>query len=172
MVLCVALGLSRLATTQPTTQQPTTQPTTQQPTTQQPTTQQPTTQQPTTQQPTTQQPTAQPGAVPFAAVVVDAGDVAPPPDALVPAPVTKHVRPPATPLPPPRLFAERVAGQTCPRRHVTVAQARANVTLLCPLLAEWDIVRLAGGGSMDGRGYQCKVHEHDARELGFSLCQQ
>ncbi|MBL8916849.1 MAG: serine/threonine protein kinase [Archangium sp.] len=81
--------------------------------------------------------------------------------------VEKHVRPP------PRLVdADRVAGKTCSRGFVTVAEARAHAQRLCALLEQWDIARLAGGGSMDGPGYQCKVRERDPRDLGVSLCRR
>jgi serine/threonine protein kinase len=91
-----------------------------------------------------------------------------PVDAGLSKPVEKHVR-----SSPPRLVdADRVAGKTCASGFVTVAEARANAQRLCGLLEQWDIARLAGGGSMDGPGYQCKVREHDARELGVSLCRR
>jgi hypothetical protein len=89
-------------------------------------------------------------------------------------PLEKRVRPRPVPAPVQRgpLTALRLEGEVCPQQHVTVAEARANADRLCPLLDEWDIVRLADGGSMDGRGYKCKVHEHDQRSLGFSLCRK
>lgn len=37
-------------------------------------------------------------------------------------------------------------------------------------LGRWDVVRLAGGGSIDGPGYQCKTRTSDTRSLGHILC--
>ena len=53
---------------------------------------------------------------------------------------------------------------------VTVEEARANKDRICSMLGQWSINRLAGGGSMDGRGYNCKIRNHDDRELGSTLC--
>lgn len=63
-------------------------------------------------------------------------------------------------------------GETCPTgfRHVTAEVAGAASALLCPLLGQWDIVRLANGGSMSGPGYDCTVFDSDTRALGGSLC--
>jgi len=40
----------------------------------------------------------------------------------------------------------------------------------CGAIGEGDIVRLAGGGSISGRGYGCKTLKDDPRNLGASLC--
>ncbi len=37
-------------------------------------------------------------------------------------------------------------------------------------LAQWDIVRLAGGRSISGPGYNCTINDKDYRTLGGSLC--
>jgi len=42
----------------------------------------------------------------------------------------------------------------------------------CDAIGQWDIVRLAGGGSISGKGYQCKVFRTDTRTLGASLCEK
>ncbi len=55
-------------------------------------------------------------------------------------------------------------------RGVTFEEAKANAEALCGLIGKWSIVRLAGGGSMDGSGYQCKVRPSDERRTGESLC--
>ena len=103
--------------------------------------------------------------------VIDAGtSIAAVVDAGVRAPIVHHPRPPPAPTGP--LVAERVKGEKCPGPHVTPAEARANATQLCAQLDQWEIVRLANGGSMDGPGYQCKVRDHDTRELGASLCRR
>jgi hypothetical protein len=58
------------------------------------------------------------------------------------------------------------SGQTL----VTVAEAVANREAVCAKLGRWDIVRLAGGGSMDGPGYHCGTRDVDDRSLGGVLC--
>lgn len=55
---------------------------------------------------------------------------------------------------------------------VTPADARANATEACNALGTWYIARLAGGGSMDGPGYDCKIRDTDTRALGNSLCRK
>jgi hypothetical protein len=55
-------------------------------------------------------------------------------------------------------------------RLITPDDARARSAQVCPLLGYWDIVRLAGTGSMSGPGYGCAVFDHDTRALGASLC--
>ena len=60
----------------------------------------------------------------------------------------------------------------CPagRTLLDYAQATANEQEVCKVLGEWYIARLAGGGSMDGPGYECKIRRADERSLGHSLC--
>ena len=60
----------------------------------------------------------------------------------------------------------------CPagRTLLDYAQATANEQEVCKVLGEWYIARLAGGGSMDGPGYVCKIRRADERSLGHSLC--
>jgi hypothetical protein len=53
---------------------------------------------------------------------------------------------------------------------LTPTEAKANTTTACATLNTWDIARLAGGGSMDGSGYGCKIRERDTRALGNALC--
>ena len=67
----------------------------------------------------------------------------------------------------------RVQGDTpCPSgyRYISPDEARSRSSELCSLLGTWDIVRLAGGGSMDGPGYGCGIRDLDNRGLGHSLC--
>ena len=61
---------------------------------------------------------------------------------------------------------------SCPtgRTLLGLAQATANQQDVCKVLGEWYIARLAGGGSMDGPGYGCKIRPADERSLGHSLC--
>lgn len=60
----------------------------------------------------------------------------------------------------------------CPAGYklATPQLARSKVQKACGVLGTWYIARLAGGGSMDGRGYQCKIRDKDTRGLGNSLC--
>ncbi len=60
----------------------------------------------------------------------------------------------------------------CPSGYVlaTPNDARANQQQACAALGEWYIARLAGGGSMDGPGYKCKIRDKDERGVGDSLC--
>lgn len=60
----------------------------------------------------------------------------------------------------------------CPSGYTlaTPQQARSNQTSACGVLGRWYITRLAGGGSMDGLGYNCKIRNSDTRKLGHSLC--
>ena len=69
---------------------------------------------------------------------------------------------------------KRVAGENCPAgyRHVSYQNATAQRAKYCNKLQQWDIARLANGGSMDGRGYQCKTRTQDNRRLGHSLCEK
>jgi hypothetical protein len=62
----------------------------------------------------------------------------------------------------------------CPSGYVlaTPDDARANQQQACQVLGAWYIVRLAGGGSMDGPGYNCKIRDKDERALGGSLCKK
>lgn len=50
--------------------------------------------------------------------------------------------------------------------------AKADQSNICKKLGTWYIARLAGGGSMDGPGYNCKIRQQDTRKLGNSLCKQ
>jgi hypothetical protein len=65
-----------------------------------------------------------------------------------------------------------VAGKACPANttQVTYAEAQANQQELCHKMGEWYIARLAGGGSLDGPGYQCRMRPNDQRDLGHILC--
>jgi hypothetical protein len=67
----------------------------------------------------------------------------------------------------------RVTGDTsCPSGYVPASarEVRANANAICGQLGVWDIVRLAGGGSIDGPGYGCNIRDLDSRGLGHSLC--
>lgn len=60
----------------------------------------------------------------------------------------------------------------CPAGQLPIspAEARSDARDICGALGTWDIARLAGGGSMDGPGYGCKIRDHDARALGHTIC--
>ncbi len=62
----------------------------------------------------------------------------------------------------------------CPSGYVlaTAGDARANQQKACKALGTWYIARLAGGGSMDGPGYKCKIRDKDRRGMGHSLCKK
>lgn len=70
------------------------------------------------------------------------------------------------------LETSKVGGEICPTGtvYVTVNEAVQYRNDLCNKLGQWDIVRLADGGSMDGPGYDCKVRGEDTRSLGNALC--
>jgi hypothetical protein len=63
---------------------------------------------------------------------------------------------------------------SCPSGYVlaTAGDARMNQQAACQVLGTWYIARLAGGGSMDGPGYDCKIRDEDTRSLGNSLCRR
>ncbi len=63
---------------------------------------------------------------------------------------------------------------TCPTglTLATPQETRANQNKACAALGTWSIARLAGGGSMDGSGYNCKIRDKDSRNLGDSLCKK
>lgn len=68
----------------------------------------------------------------------------------------------------------KVSGQRCAAGEVmvTVAEASRNAQRICSRLGRWDIVRLAGGGSIDGSGYGCERRRSDTRALGHVLCRR
>ena len=84
------------------------------------------------------------------------------------------------PAPASALDAIVAIGENCPSGStaVTFAEAQANKDELCRTISRgaggsagtWFIARLAGGGSMDGPGYQCRMRPQDARSLGHALC--
>ncbi|MCP3142786.1 hypothetical protein [Pyxidicoccus xibeiensis] len=66
-----------------------------------------------------------------------------------------------------------IRGDTvCPPNEylMPVADARTHQEALCAQLGTWDIVRLAGGGSMVGSGHGCTVQDLDFRAMGASVC--
>lgn len=69
-------------------------------------------------------------------------------------------------------FQEVQGDVPCPSgfRYLTPDEARSRASQLCGTLGTWDIIRLAGGGSMDGPGYGCGIRDLDTRGLGNSLC--
>lgn len=77
------------------------------------------------------------------------------------------------PQPPPGPFRPfKATGNTCATGFpVSFEDASAHVDELCKLLGKWDVARI-GQGSMDGRGYGCKLRPQDDRQLGQSLCRQ
>ncbi|WP_427157197.1 SAV_2336 N-terminal domain-related protein [Aliinostoc sp. HNIBRCY26] len=68
----------------------------------------------------------------------------------------------------------RASGETCPSGYtlVTYEEAIENREILSRKLETWDIARIAGGGSMDGSGYDSKIRQQDERGLGHSLCKR
>jgi hypothetical protein len=73
------------------------------------------------------------------------------------------------------VVSTKVVGDTaCPSGYslATPAEATANQAAVCGKLGTWDIVRLAGGGSMDGPGYGCGIRDADNRALGHTACVQ
>jgi hypothetical protein len=70
------------------------------------------------------------------------------------------------------LDAVVVAGKTCPANTtpVTYNEAVASQRELCQKMGQWFIARLAGGGSLDGPGYECRMRPNDGRDLGHILC--
>ncbi len=56
------------------------------------------------------------------------------------------------------------------RTLLTPQEAEARKNEVCGLLGTWDIVRLEGGGSMNGPGYGCTVNTWDTRGMGHALC--
>lgn len=67
-----------------------------------------------------------------------------------------------------------VGDGVCPTNAnlLTYDEAKADTQNVCAKLGLWYIARLAGGGSMDGPGYNCKIRRQDTRKLGNSLCKQ
>lgn len=53
---------------------------------------------------------------------------------------------------------------------LTPEEASARSGEICDMLGMWDIVRLEGGGSMNGPGYGCIISTWDTQSLGHSLC--
>lgn len=71
-------------------------------------------------------------------------------------------------------FTEVTGDGVCPAGLTVVSPlvARASQSDICSQLGTWDIVRLAGGGSMDGPGYGCDIRDIDERPVGETLCAQ
>lgn len=69
-------------------------------------------------------------------------------------------------------FVKAIGDRPCPAGTALISpqMARARRAELCSELDPWDIVRLDGGGSMSGPGYDCKVRTTDTRILGQALC--
>ncbi len=67
-----------------------------------------------------------------------------------------------------------VRSETCPPGStlVTFLEALDHRDTLSQKLGQWDIARLANGGSMDGPGYHSKIREEDKRPLGNALCKR
>lgn len=123
--------------------------------------------------------------VPAPSVPAPPTPVQPPPPAPAPDVTAPPDQPPSAPSerrrrrsePPRTAFSANDVkvskGDGCKAgRSVTFEEAKANAEQLCDRIEQWGIVRLAGGGSMDGRGYGCKVRAEDKRKLGESLCVQ
>lgn len=60
----------------------------------------------------------------------------------------------------------------CPKKRtlLTVEEAIADLDKYCSLIPYWGIARLAGGASMAGEGYMCRITEIDRSSLGHALC--
>ena len=56
------------------------------------------------------------------------------------------------------------------QRPVAVREVKARPQDFCKLMGEWEITRLADGGSLSGSGYKCEIKENDTRQLGSTLC--
>lgn len=54
---------------------------------------------------------------------------------------------------------------------MTVETALAKRTELCAFMGKWDIVRLAGGGSIVGSGYGCVINLNDTRNIVWLMCE-
>jgi hypothetical protein len=69
-------------------------------------------------------------------------------------------------------FVKAIGDRPCPAGTALISpqKARARRAELCNELDPWDIVRLDGGGSMSGPGYDCKIRNADTRILGQALC--
>jgi hypothetical protein len=66
-----------------------------------------------------------------------------------------------------------IRGDTvCPPNEylMPVAEARAHQEALCAQLGSFDLIRLAGGGTLAGPAYGCTVQDLDFRTPGASLC--
>ena len=63
-------------------------------------------------------------------------------------------------------------GNACPQGHsfVTKRIVKRRTDQVCAKLGRWFIARIAGGGSLSGRGYDCGFKKTDDRGLGHSLC--
>ena len=60
----------------------------------------------------------------------------------------------------------------CPlgSQPLSLGDAQREQGRICGMLGEWFIARLAGGGSIDGRGYGCQIRASDPRTLGHTIC--
>ncbi|MFO0581488.1 MAG: hypothetical protein U0229_04370 [Anaeromyxobacter sp.] len=87
-----------------------------------------------------------------------------------PPPYREPPRPPPAPFDPRSVV--KVAGPACPGGYlpVTIGEVDAHRDAVCGRLDRWDVAWLAGGASMDGPGYGCKVRGREERRLGHSLC--
>ncbi len=65
-----------------------------------------------------------------------------------------------------------VQGQTCPAGHrlMTYQEAQADQNQVCHSMGQWFIGRLAGNGSIDGPGYDCRMRPSDDRTLTNAVC--
>lgn len=60
----------------------------------------------------------------------------------------------------------------CPSgyHYISYNDLNTNINMICPLLSEWSISRIQGGGSVDGNGYGCKDRLNDPRNLAQAVC--
>ena len=56
------------------------------------------------------------------------------------------------------------------RTLLTVEEAMADREKYCKLVPYWGIARLAGGASIGGEGYMCRIKDSDRSSLGHALC--
>ena len=60
----------------------------------------------------------------------------------------------------------------CPSgyHYISYNDLSTNIDKICPLLSEWSINRIEGGGSVDGNGYDCRHRLNDPRGLEQAIC--
>ena len=61
---------------------------------------------------------------------------------------------------------------TCPSgyHYISYNDYVSNLDTICPELGEWSVVRIQGGGSVDGSGYNCRHRVNDPRDPPQAVC--